>query len=273
MVLPFPHFLALDARAEVYSLQLSGLIKGRNSADWFDQQKHRHLNCTIESHFCSAREMSLVSRASAQMQIRLKSFRQTIQACARENTFQGNNWDWLIAQYADFSAKIFFKFRHEVTVCVHQSLKKLNRVYICWQINFFWPLNIYLSAAKHFLHSRPKGGIIILGSLDFSRLEKIVYLFVPSTISWFLGKCTLDYKDAQKDFILSDQTILIKESGWRCRIFPMGGCLEILKKKWFLVAFFQMNLGQCHFSSFNPICNLFPCKHAYVIMHIRALAF
>ena len=91
--LPFPHHLALDARAEVYSLQLSGLIKGRNSVDWFDQQKHRHLNCTIESHFCSAREMSLVSRASAQMQIRLKSFRQTIQACARENTFQGNNWD------------------------------------------------------------------------------------------------------------------------------------------------------------------------------------
>ena len=90
MVLPFPHFLALDARAEVYSLQLSGLIKGRNSADWFDQQQHRHLNCTIESHFCSAREMSLVSRASAQMQIRLKSFRQTNQACARENTFQGN---------------------------------------------------------------------------------------------------------------------------------------------------------------------------------------
>ena len=107
--LPFPHFLALDARVEVYSLQLSGLIKGRNSADWFDQQQHRHLNCTrIESHFCSAREMSLVSRASAQMQIRLKSFRQTIQACARENTFQGNNWDWLMAQYADFSAKIMF---------------------------------------------------------------------------------------------------------------------------------------------------------------------
>ena len=100
--LHFPHSLALRARAEVYSLQLSGLIKGRNSADWFDQQQHRHLNCTrIESHFCSAREMSLVSRASAQMQIRLKSFRQTIQACARENTFQGNNWDSLMAQYND----------------------------------------------------------------------------------------------------------------------------------------------------------------------------
>ena len=156
--LPFPHFLALDARTEVYSLQLSGLIKGRNSVDWFDQQQqHRHLNCTIESHFCSAREMSLVSRAqSAQMQIRLKSFRQTIQACARENTFQDNNWDWLIAQYADFSAIFFNSGTNRQSVCISLSKNWNSSFYICWQINFFRPLNIYLSVAKTLLALSPK---------------------------------------------------------------------------------------------------------------------
>ena len=145
-VLPFPHFLALDARAEVYSLQLSGLIKGRNSVDWFDQQKHRHLNCTIESHFCSAREMSLVSRAqSAQMQIRLKSFRQTIQACARENTFQDNNWDWLRAQYADFFAIFFNSGTNRQSLGISLSKNWNSSFYVCWQMNFFRPLDIYLS--------------------------------------------------------------------------------------------------------------------------------
>ena len=269
--LHFPHFLALRARAEVYSLQLSGLIKGRSSADWFDQQQHRHLNCTrIESHFCSAREMSLVSRASAQMQIRLKSFRQTIQACARENTFQGNNWDSLMAQYADFSAKkllLFFNYgTNRQSVCISLSKNWNSSFYICWQINFFRPLNIYLSVAKHFLHSRSKGGIIILASFDFSREDHIFvrpfyHILVYMKMQIGLQRCTERLYPQWSNH-------LIKESGWRSRIFPMEGMFRNLEERLIFGRLLFNEVRPMPFFIFQPYLQLISVQtrvrhHAY----------
>ena len=214
--------------------------------------------------------MSLVSRASAQMQIRLKSFRQTIQACARENTFQGNNWDSLMAQYADFSAKkllLFFNYgTNRQSVCISLSKNWNSSFYICWQINFFRPLNVYLSVAKHFLHSRSKGGIIILASFDFSREDHIFvrpfyHILVYMKMQIGLQRCTERLYPQWSNH-------LIKESGWRSRIFPMEGMFRNLEERLIFGRLLFNEVRPMPFFIFQPYLQLISVQtrvrhHAY----------
>ena len=130
------------------------------------------------------------------MQIRLKSFRQTIQACARENTFQDNKLGLIDGPICRLFCDFFLIPAQTDSLYASVSQKNwISIFFICWQINFFRPLRIYLSVAKHFLHSRPKGGIIILDSLDFSREDRIFvcpfhHILVYMKMQIGLQRCT-----------------------------------------------------------------------------------